>query len=47
MFEGVGGEGIERFELGPGCEPRAHGVAVFVLPCGDGDGGLGAGGKKE
>ena len=47
MLEGVVGEGVEGFELGPGGKPEAHGGGVLALPAGDGDGGLGAGGEEE
>ncbi len=47
VLVGVGGDGVEGFELGPGGEPGAHGGGVVVFPAGDGDGGLGAGGEEE
>ncbi len=47
MFEGVGGEGVEGFELGPGGEPGAHCWGVGAPPGGDGDGGLNSGGEEE
>ena len=47
VFEGVVGEGVERFELGPGFHPLLHCRSVFALPIGDGDGRLCASGEQQ
>jgi hypothetical protein len=47
VLRGVGGEGGEGFELGPGVEPAAHGVGVLLLPVVEADGDVGAGAKEK
>jgi len=47
VLSGVGGEGAEGFEVGPGVEPLAHGGGVLAFPVVEAKGDVGASAEKK
>jgi len=47
VLGGVGGDGAEGFEVGPGVEPLVHGGGVLALPAVEAEGGVGASAEEE